>query len=112
MDLFKVSLICSLIGILIIIAVAERSEFPLSNIEGIDEGMVEKEVRINGKITSIYETGNVSLITVEDQTGNVPVVVFSDLNFNLKEGDYVEVVGEVMLYNDLVEINADLIKVI
>ena len=104
--LLKISLITSLVGILVLLIILEKIDVSDSNIAAINKNLSEKEVKIKGEITRIRETPAFSMINVKDDTGNIDVVVFKEENLELKEGDIIQVEGQVTEYQGKLEILA------
>lgn len=111
MNLFKVSLSCSLIGIFLILIMADALDLSLIKIKDIDDRMFERNVKIVGIVNSVYANNNILIINVEDDTGKMKVVVFEKGEFNLSKGSIVEIKGRVIEYNGELEINANSIEV-
>ncbi len=111
MDLFKVTLSCSLIGVFLILLMAETLDLSVIKIKDINEGMLERSVKITGIVNSVYDNNNVLILNVEDDTGEIKVVVFEKGEFNLSKENIVEVNGRVVEYKGELEINANFIEV-
>ena len=110
--LLKISLIPSLVGILILLVILEKIDVSDSNISAIDKNLSEKQVKIKGEITRIRETPAFSMINVKDDTGNIDVVVFKEKKLELKEGDIIQVEGQVTEYQGKLEILAKRIVIL
>lgn len=106
-NLLKISLICSLIGILIILYITENTNIPNSNISNITNKDLETKVAIIGLVTSVKETPGLIILNVEDKTGNITVIAFKEENITLEPGRIIEVEGKVVEYNKQLEIQAD-----
>jgi len=108
--LLKISLCCSLLGILVILFITENIELPESNISNITREDLEKTVSISGRINYITETPGLLIITLEDNTGNITAIVFKEENITLEKGQIITLEGEVIEYKGQLEIQAELIK--
>lgn len=111
-DLLKIALVCSLIGILIILFIVYKYEVPNYNIKDIDKSMLNEKVSIKGQINRITETPGLYILNIKDSTGEITVVVFKEEDLDLLENNLVEVEGEIAEYKNEVEIIAKQIKVL
>ena len=59
--LFKISLLCSLLGIFIILLIVERLDVGEFSIDSVNLSLVDKEVKVKGYITSIKEKEKLAL---------------------------------------------------
>ena len=109
--LFKISIICSLIGIFIILIVSEKLDISQSNIGSINKSMLDQKVKIKGYVSSAIETPGLYIININDETGNITAIVFKEVQINLTKGSIIEIEGKVVEYKDKLEINADLIRI-
>ena len=108
--LLKIALICSLVGLIALYFISAKIE--VKDYKPILNKNVGDDVKLNGIVTKITDRGNVVFIEVIHQSP-VTVVLFSDdNNLKLKNGDNIEVVGEVQEYNGKMEIIAEKIRVI
>lgn len=108
--LTKIALLCSLIGILMLLVIAERQDLSTSNIKSITNETLDQPVKIKGKITSIKETPAVTIIQVQDTTGSIAVIMFRKEDLALQKGNLVEVKGIVKSFNDKLEIEAKVVR--
>lgn len=108
-NLFKISLLCSLIGILIILIISERLETPAIKISEINSELLEKQVKISGNITNILQYPGIFIISVKDSTGEIKVVTFEE-NIQLEKGLAVEIEGIIKKYKGSLEIEAKQIR--
>ena len=109
--LLNVAIISSLIGILLILFIADKTSIPNSNIINITESLIGEKMNVAGKITSLKELPGVYLINLRDDTGEIPVIVSTTEKITLVKDQIIEVEGIVTKYKGKLEINADLIKV-
>lgn len=108
--LFKIALICSIIGVLSITYISENKEVELLKISDIKE--VDKEIKIEGYITNVKETPGLYIIDVKDSTGVITVIIFKEKPLNLQKNQLVEIIGSTTKYKNKIEINAKQIKVV
>ena len=111
MDLFKISLSCSLVGIFIVLLLAETLDASIIEIKDINQRLLERNVKIVGTINSVYEGSDMLIINVEDGSGEIKVVLFNKGDFSLSKGDNIEIDGKVTEYEGELEINANSVEV-
>ena len=107
--LLKIALICSLAGLISLYLISTKIE--VKDYKPILNKNIGEDVRLLGTITKISDKGSVVFVEVNQQSP-ITVVMFTDDNVNLKNGDEVEVIGEVQEYNGKSEIIAQKIRVI
>ena len=88
-DLLKIALICSLLGILLLLFISTTLQVNKKSISKIDETDIGYNVRVNGMITNIQDKGTVLLLEVAE-LGKMNVVIFNS-NLSLNNGDYIEI---------------------
>lgn len=110
-DLFKISLIIALIGIIILIYVSNKENLDYTNISEINKSKVDQVVRVKGIISSINPNEGMYLLNLKDPTGEIKVIVFSDF-LEINKQNLVEISGIVKEYEDFLEIEAKSIKVL
>ena len=108
--LLKIALICSLIGLIVLYFISERIEIMDYKPAELNKNIGD-DVNLKGTITKISDKGNVVFVDVSQQN-SVSVVLFTDNNVNLKNGDHIEVIGKVQEYNGKNEIIAQKVRVI
>jgi len=105
--LFKGALLWSVLGMCILLVIAEYSEPSKINIIESGESL-GKTVIIEGKIESFVSKPTITFIEIKDKTGEILVVSFSKLK--KPPCSSIQVTGEVELYKGELEIIADEIK--
>ena len=105
-QLLKVSLVFSLIGILIIFILTGTLEVKRYDIGSLSKENLDDSVRIKGFVSSFIETPGLYIITLKDDTGKIPVIVFKDESLGLQEGLEIEIIGDVVEYEDKIEVIA------
>ncbi len=107
--LVKASLIVSLFGLTILFFLSRSMEMDVSSIEEV-KGMDDfSETVIEGTVTGVYKSDNVTILYLSELQ-EVKAVVFEDVN--LTEGQFVQVKGEVTTYNGEKEIKASRIRIV
>lgn len=109
-SLLKISLICTLIGILFLFFLSEYViKIDEVAIDKLDEVDIGKDVKIKGFIERITDLDKIALLEVS-QLKSVTVVLFKSGNLTITEGDYVEITGEIDEYNGKIEVIGNEIK--
>ncbi|HLD18440.1 MAG TPA: OB-fold nucleic acid binding domain-containing protein [Candidatus Nanoarchaeia archaeon] len=108
--LLKIALICSLIGLILLYFISIKIEVKDYKPNLVNENIGD-DVKFEGIVTKISGKGSVVFVEVSQQN-HIAVVLFTDDDINLKNGDNVEVIGEVQEYNGKNEIIAQKIRVI
>lgn len=104
-SLLKIALICSIVGVFIVLVFAEKLEPPLVRIIEISEDFMDQDVMIQGEVVSVKITPSTSIFDVKDESGSVKVVTF-DKGYDIGKGQAVEVTGTVKEYKGVLEIEA------
>lgn len=108
--LLALSFICSLIGLFLIILLANHLEPTLITIKSIDENNLDNFVKIQGTITEIKETEGLSIFTIKDETKSIKIVSYEKPL--LMRNQEIEVVGKVVEYQGALELEATTIKIL
>lgn len=109
-NLFKIALLCSLAGILIILLISENLEIPSLSISEINEDLLDKQVKINGTITRINTYPTLTILNIKDSTGEIKAITFE--NIEVEENALVEVTGIIKEYRSLLELEIKQLKLI
>ena len=113
--LLRIALVTSLIGIIGLIIFTPTIEVKKIDIEDINRGMIDEEVKIDCVIQDISQSSSKSsyFLTVNDGTGQIPLIIFesqaaeiqsNSFDINDFKGRKVEVVGKITEYNSQLEI--------
>ncbi len=108
--LTKLSLFCSIAGIVVLYAGTIQARPGLTPIASIDENMIGMNTMISGQVIDLHESYNGHLfVRVKDSSGGaITVPVFSSVRESLKDNiellDNVRITGEVELYNNELEL--------
>jgi RecJ-like exonuclease len=109
-NLLLFSLIGSIIGLLIIIFLADNLEPGRRNISEIDERNLDEIVKVQGNMTNIREFESLTLFTIDDGSGKIDVVFYDKVSF--EEERIVQVLGRVIEYKGKIEIEANKLKIL
>ena len=103
--LLKISLICSILGILVLLVISNNLEVDEKTISELDESDIGSSVRLDGIVTNFQNRGAVILIDIA-QLEEMQVVIFN-ANLTLNKGDYIEVIGKIDEYEGNQQLIAD-----
>ena len=108
--LLKIAIICSLIGLVVLYFISAKIE--ISDYKpSLPSKNIGDDVKLEGTITKITAKDSVVFIELK-QENNVNIVMFTDSNPEIKEGNVVEIIGKVQQYNSQNEIIANKIRII
>ena len=101
-----VMLILSIIGLIAIYFSVENIKPVELKIESIEDSMVDKLVKINGKIDYIRKSKSGNLYWTVSDGSNITVPILDEKfkKLSVKRGDDVEIVGLVTKYNEELEV--------
>jgi len=106
-NFLKLSLTISLIGIFLLLLLLNILEPKLINIENINEKLINKKIKIQGKIFNIktYKESDFQIILIKDNTGQIKTTINKILN--LKNNQTIILIGKVTQYKKNLQIQAD-----
>ena len=113
--LLRIALVTSLIGIIGLIIFTPTIEVKKIDIEDINRGMIDEEVKIDCVIQDISQSSSKSnyFLTVNDGTGQIPLIIFESQAAEIQSNSFdiddfkgrkVEVVGKITEYNSQLEL--------
>lgn len=113
--LLRIALITSLVGMIGLIIFTPSIEVKEVDIQDINRGMIDEEVKIDCVITEIGQSASKSsyFLTANDGTGQIQVIVFESqasqiqsnhLDIESFKGKKVEVIGKITEYNSELEL--------
>ena len=109
--LFKLALICSIVGLCVLFFISDSIVVNEIDVGKINFDNIGREVRVIGKIGRVSDTEKVMFLEVsQEKIEDVTVVLFKDSEIELKEGDYVELIGTLDEYNGEINIIANAVK--
>ncbi len=109
-------LILSLIGIFIIVILAQVLEPKLIKISDINKKMLDEHVKIQGQVEDVQKIKSqnypnpIVLITLKNQSSQITVVWRQDIT--LTQNQIIQVVGKVSEYRNETQIEASKIKML
>jgi len=111
--LLKIALSCSVVGLVVLFFISDNISVDTVDIGKIEDEEIGKIVKITGLVIRVNNMEKVMFIQVGQETvEKVDVVLFKDYDFDLSEGSYVEIIGEIEEYKGKKEIIANRIKII
>lgn len=108
--LFKIALIFSMTGILLLFIISDSIEIKEFKIKELTKKEIEKTVKVKGTITRVTETPGLIIFNMRDNTGEITGIMFKEESINLTQGQKVEVKGKITEYKEKLEIQAEEIK--
>ncbi len=111
--LIKITLIMFLIGILILIIISDKTKIKEYPINKISKDLIEKEIKITGKISNLKETKDYIIVNITNDKNSIKSIIYKNkTSLKLKEGQKVELTGKVKVYEKEFEIEAIEIKIL
>lgn len=107
--MLKLAFIWSLVGIIILIAIAWFTEPVLVEIGSL-ENEVGKTVVVQGEVTDTSYKSKVTFFEIDDGTGKVTAVLFKLPTEYIEKGDKIQIKGKAEYYKGELEIVADEVK--
>ena len=105
--LLKIALTISLIGILILLILAETLEPKKRNISEISEKDIDQSILVYGYLTKTKETEHISIFKLEENNASIMVIAFKEKEINISKNEIVKIIGTVKKYQDILEISAE-----
>lgn len=99
------SLLCCLIGTFMIILISENIEVPVYPIGEVNLSMEGSEVIVQGYLYGITNSEKFTKFNIKDTSGSLTSIIF-DKEIRLRENSFVQVKGEVTVFNNRTEITA------
>jgi len=111
-NLLKVSLSISLIGIFLLLFLANFIPPKHLNINQINNNLLNQKVQIQGQVLNIrdYENQNLQVILVKDETGQIEII--TNKITSIQKDTEVVVIGKITNYKEDLQITADKIILI
>jgi len=112
-NLLRIALICSLIGILVLFIVSNNISVQEKTISRITIEDVDKKVKVKGFVEKVVDTEKVMIIKVV-QPQDMDVILFKEENetIDIKEEDFIEVIGKVEEYKGELEVIGQRVRII
>lgn len=104
------SLVCSLIGIGILLIMQKSGTSPTVKISEINDKLLNTDIVIKGTLTSLRETPSVTIAQVKDKSGTIDVVAFKSDTLEIKKGQTIEIEGKIKKYKENLQVEAKRIR--
>ena len=109
--LLRFSLIVALVGVFLIIVLANNLEPKITKVSDIDSRYLDRFVKVQGYVGKIKVYEGLSVVTLKGKdAGTIKVVSYQKLY--LSERSFIEVVGRVIEYREELEIEANKIEIL
>ncbi|MBU1246282.1 MAG: hypothetical protein ABIJ20_03885 [Nanoarchaeota archaeon] len=110
--LFKTAILSALVGILIILFLAENIGPTQLTIGNITKDYLDQTIQTAGLITSSKETPGLYIINLRDSTGELPAIIFKDENITITRYLPVKVIAKVIEYENELELQIEQMEII
>lgn len=105
-NLFKTSLIISIVGIFLLLFLANTLKPQLIKIEEINDKLLNKKIAIQGKIFKIEDKKTFQILSIKDETGKIDILCECK-NETMENSQNIIVIGKVQEYQQYLQIQAD-----
>jgi len=105
--LLKISFIISLAGILILLLLSDISQPELIEIKTINKDLLNQKIQIKGNTTGIKEYNTFQILTIQDKTGEIPVLINKYNKLHIKLNQEITIIGRLTEYNKRLQVQAD-----
>ncbi len=109
--LFKIALICSLVGVCILFFISDNVDVKEKAISKIEMESIGEDIKLKGYISGITDLEKVMFVEIT-QPEKITVVLFKKSNITLDKGDYVEILGEIDEYGGKMQVIGNRVRVI
>lgn len=111
--LLNLSLAISLIGILLLLFLANTQNLQTTNLEDINKNIINKRIKVKGTVFNIrtYQQSNFQVISIKDLTGKIDITLNTNANknLNLTKNQNITAIGIVKEYKQHLQIQAEII---
>ena len=112
--LFKIAIATSLVGLLILVIMAETLSSSDIRINDINHSHLDHNVKITGILAGKKDYKGIAIFNITDDSSSINAVMYKKAgkfsSSEFKKGDVLEIVGFVKEYNKALEIEASSIK--
>jgi len=109
-NIMKGAMFCTVMGIIGIILIQNFIDVPLVSISSLSKSDIDKYVRLNGNPTNVFSSDSISGFVLDDGTGSLPIVIFSETINIQKLSKNIQVLGKVSFYDGKLQVIADSIN--
>ena len=111
--LLRISLICALFGVFVLYIISDGINLDEASISGIKGEDAGSDAKLKGVVKSVFNGEKASIITITKPEELKVVIIKKDRgNISVKEGDYIEVVGEIEEYEGEMQMIGNRIRVV
>jgi len=108
MSLIKAALITALIGLVALIFLSENLEPRLTRISDISKSNIDSFVKIQGLVISLNQKEDFSSMKINDGTENITAICWEKTN--ITKNSNIEIIGKVVEWHGILEIQAETIR--
>ncbi len=108
-SLLKLSFVIAIVGILLLLVLANILPSQQIKIEKINNKLLNKKITTSGEILNLINYDNFQIISIQDETGKIDITFNKILN--LKKAQKITVIGKITEYKGNLQIQADKIIV-
>jgi RecJ-like exonuclease len=109
-SLLKLSLITAIVGIFLVVVLANNLEPGTKNISIINEKMIDEWIKVRGNITNQHHINGLTIITIYDGTAGINSIIYKEMPD--LEGTEVIILGKIIEYKNELEIQIEKIEII
>ncbi|MEK6934452.1 MAG: OB-fold nucleic acid binding domain-containing protein [Nanoarchaeota archaeon] len=103
-SLYKLALVTSLTGLLILFTISESIEIKQYKISEINKKLLNKQIQVQGTITRITETPGLFIFDMKDKSGTITAILFKEENINITSNQKIQAEGKVIQYKNKLEL--------
>ena len=109
LSILKISFAISILGIFLLLLIANIIEPKQTNISDIKLDDVNRKVKVRGQIDSIKNYETIKIITISDKTGKIDLIINSK-NISLIKNQNITVIGRLTQYKGKLQIQVEKIN--
>ncbi|MBS3078947.1 hypothetical protein J4218_02395 [Candidatus Pacearchaeota archaeon] len=102
MNLLKIALIISILGIIILLIISLYQKPELIQIKDLNKNLISQRIKVSGEIIQIRNFDNFQIITINDSTGKL--LIINNKKQNISKNQKIIIIGKVQEYNNTLEI--------
>ena len=108
-NLLKISLAISIIGILFLLFLTNTLNSQLTDIKDINIKHLNKKIQVQGTIINIrtYSDSNFQVLTLKDKTGKIDITLNTKQDLDYIKNNTLTITGRVTQYKDSLQIQAE-----
>lgn len=109
--LLMLALLGAISGIIVLYSATENISVEERVIEKITDGDIGKDLRVVGEVVKVTDRDKVAFLKIEqNKPVAIDIVLFKNMDIDISEGEYVEIMGKVDDYDGKIQIVANEVK--